>query len=283
MIDKLLIAFSETDPFSKKVFEKFVQEKNLRKLAQIRNVEIYETSEGVKILYDKNNDLPFIDYLEELRKEVNQISTIEYVICVSRHEMKNPRPLLTVHTSGNWAKAEYGGIDEKVSKANARLNCNILRFLKKLAEERNILENYGISLEATHHGPSLDMFVTFVEVGSTMEEWLDEKCHKLFVDLVNYIIENFESLLQGSSKVYSVVGDLHYSTLVNHVLNNEYDVGHIVPKYVKPSRKNIVDSIERTFPRPDGVIIHWKSVDKETRELVTSIVTEFGLELIKRK
>ncbi len=283
MVHNLLLAFSETDPFSRKVFEKLVQVRPLRKLAQLGSVEIYEMSEGAKVLYDRSNDLPFIDYLDRIRQDVHAVSEVEYVICISRHEMRNPRPLLTVHTSGNWAKAEYGGVDEKVSKANARLNCNILRVIKKLAEEQKLLEKYGISLEATHHGPSLDIFVTFVEVGSTINEWLDDKCHRMFLDLIEYIVSNFGKLLQGSSKVYAVVGDLHYSTLVEHVLNSEYDIGHIIPKYVRPSRKSIVDSIERTYPRPDGVIIHWKSVDKETRELVSSVVKDLGLELVKRK
>ncbi len=279
----LLIAFSETDLFSKNVFQKFSKTDKLRLVKDLQELTLYEL-ENVKILYDKVRDLPFIDYVQELKEKIPELSEVRYIICVSRHEMKNPRPLLTVHTSGNWLKAEYGGIDNKVSLCDARLNSNLIRLMHKLALDMKINEKYNVAMEATHHGPSVDMYVTFIEVGSTPSEWLDEKCHEVFIHLLSYIIEKFDTLLRNDGReIYVNIGDLHYLTITNHVLNGEYDVGHTIPKYVKPSLENVSDAIVRTGPEVNGVIIHWKSVDRDVRELVVKVCEERRLKIIKRK
>ncbi|NPA69247.1 MAG: hypothetical protein GXO26_00390 [Crenarchaeota archaeon] len=249
------------------------------------NLKILKYREFPVILL-KDRDLPFIENSELCK--VLSIVNIENpkILFISRHEMsKNPRPMLTVHTSGNWGKAEYGGVDYEVSICNACLNSNIIRQLRKFAEERELLGEYEVVMEATHHGPSINYESCFIEVGSSEKEWNDERCVHLFIDLINDILTRFEDYLKKIGKITVSIGDLHYCTLMNHVFNLDIDLGHTIPKYVNISEKNVKDAITRTIPFPERVIIHWKSLKKEVRDLVLKVIEESykGVEVIKRK
>ncbi len=280
----IVLFFSNVDKFSKNVFTS-IKDK-LNSIEDSLTYSIY-TYGDTYVVYLKDIDLPLVDR-ETLEKIIQKIDTSRSlrIIFISRHEMKNPKPLLTVHTSGNWSKAEYGGYDYEISISNACLNSNILRMLNKLAQENSLLDKYSISMEATHHGPSIDYESCFIEVGSTIEEWSDIRCIKIFQYLIEDIVQNYEKYLKKVGKISISIGDLHYCTLTNHVLSGEYDIGHTIPKYIENIiEKNIVDSILKTRPDVECVIIHWKSLKKDVREFVINIVkSRFpNIEIIKRK
>ncbi|NPB00506.1 MAG: hypothetical protein GXO10_03930 [Crenarchaeota archaeon] len=249
------------------------------------NLKILKYRETPVILLE-NKDLPFIENAELLKAlSIINIDNPK-ILFISRHEMlRNPRPMLTVHTSGNWNKAEYGGIDNEVSICNACLNSNIIRQLRKLAEERELVDEYEVVMEATHHGPSIDYESCFIEVGSSEREWNDERCINLFIDLIEDILARFKDYLKKIGKVTVSIGDLHYCTLMNHIFNLDIDLGHTIPKYVSITEKNVKDAITKTVPFPERVIIHWKSLKKEIRDLVLKVIDENykGVEVIKRK
>ncbi len=281
----ILLFFSKTDKFSDNVFNNLVNE--CAKVFIESNYDVYKYIDTY-LVYVRDRDLPFID--EEIINKTCSKLNIDFkelkIVFISRHEMKNPRPLLTVHTSGNWSKAEYGGIDEEISICNACLNSNIARMLNKLANEYSITDKYSVSIEATHHGPSINYESCFIEVGSSENEWNDIKCIKLFRDLIDDLINSSEKYVKKRNKIVVSIGDLHYCTLTNHVINNEYDIGHIIPKYITQiSEKNIRDLITKTIPKPETLIIHWKSLKKDTRDFIIKILQEWyrDIEIIKRK
>ncbi len=279
----IVLAFSRTDRFSYNVFKKIMN--NIVQVRDYGSLKLYRYRDLPAILLE-DRDLPFIEN-EELSK-ILEFVNIENpkILFISRHEMsRNPRPMLTVHTSGNWGKAEYGGTDNKVSICNACLNSNIIRQLRKLAEERSILGEYEVVMEATHHGPSIDYESCFIEVGSSEREWNDERCINLFIDLIDDILTRFEDYLKKVGKVTVSIGDLHYCTLMNHIFSLEIDLGHTVPKYVNVTENCVKDAISRTVPFPERVIIHWKSLKKDVRDLVLRVLEENykGIEIVKRK
>jgi len=50
-----------------------------------------------------------------------------------------------------------------------------LRTLKEKAQDTE-LSKYTVTLEATHHGPTdMEVSVMFVEIGSSMEHWIDQR------------------------------------------------------------------------------------------------------------
>ncbi|KAK9750609.1 hypothetical protein RND81_02G207900 [Saponaria officinalis] len=46
-----------------------------------------------------------------------------------------------------------------------------MRLLKKLAQSHNLIPEFEITMEATHHGPVTSKPTMFLEIGSTLEYW----------------------------------------------------------------------------------------------------------------
>ncbi len=273
----ILLVFSRVDRFSNNVYRRL--ENKLSLIRKQGTADLYRYRGTTLILLERELDLPFTEYLDNLAEQIGT----ELIVYISRHEMKNPKPLLTVHTPGNWESADYGGKPGHVSLSPAHVQSELLRTLRRLAEEMKLTQEYDVTLEATHHGPSLDKPAVFIEVGSTEREWHDERCIRLF----EIIVENIEDIVNrarwSSNKVVVSIGDLHYSTITSHVLNQEFDVGHIVPKYVNIDENIVKMCIERTTPSPVEAIVHWKSLKKETRELVVEVLSRLKVGIIKRK
>ncbi|HUH78776.1 MAG TPA: D-aminoacyl-tRNA deacylase [Methanoregula sp.] len=93
----------------------------------------------------------------------------DLVIFLSRHASENPVPVLTVHVTGNFGKAELGGEPRTLAPAAAGMMQATLRSLA-----RHCPEGYRVSYEVTHHGPTGLVHPSFfVEIGSTEAEWTD--------------------------------------------------------------------------------------------------------------
>jgi len=91
------------------------------------------------------------------------------IIFLSRHTSVNPEPVLTVHVTGNFGEAAYGGAPDELSAADPGMMQAVLRNLMKYAPD-----GYRAGYEITHHGPSdLTTPSFFVEIGSTEKEWRD--------------------------------------------------------------------------------------------------------------
>jgi D-aminoacyl-tRNA deacylase len=93
----------------------------------------------------------------------------DLIIFISRHYSANPVPVLTVHITGNFGRAELGGTARTLAPAATAMMQATLRSLAK-----HCPEGYRVSYEVTHHGPTcLDLPSFFVEIGSTEKEWTD--------------------------------------------------------------------------------------------------------------
>ena len=104
-------------------------------------------------------------YLDNLDKELDS----DLIIFLSRHSSEHPRPLLTVHVTGNIGAAGLGGIAGSLAVASPEWMHAVLGNLENLAPE-----GYQTTYEVTHHGPTeLTTPSFFVEIGSTEKEWTD--------------------------------------------------------------------------------------------------------------
>jgi D-aminoacyl-tRNA deacylase len=93
----------------------------------------------------------------------------ELIIFLSRHYSVNPVPVLTVHVTGNFGRADVGGDPRTLAPAAPGMMQATLRALSK-----HCPEGYRVSYEVTHHGPTgLSLPSFFVEIGSSEKEWMD--------------------------------------------------------------------------------------------------------------
>jgi len=103
------------------------------------------------------------------------------LIFASKHQSKDMRPILTVHSTGNVNEAKFGGAPKTLSYAAPQAVRSLLRSLKMLAEN----EEYEVTLECTHHGPSdLDIPSVFIEVGSNETQWLDDVAGRIVAEAI---------------------------------------------------------------------------------------------------
>ena len=102
-------------------------------------------------------------YAERIDKEWEEKTGIEIenIVFLSRHKAASGRPSLTVHPIGNWGKADYGGVEGKVSGASPKWMTGLL-----LSIYNNRLPGYDVCFEATHHGPLVEKPTMFLEIGS---------------------------------------------------------------------------------------------------------------------
>ena len=94
-------------------------------------------------------------------------------VFLSKHISKRQIPALTCHFPGNFSDNYYGGNPRELAITYPFLQKQYIREVNKV---RSSIPNYQIIIEATHHGPtSLKKPVPFIEIGSTVLEWKDEK------------------------------------------------------------------------------------------------------------
>ncbi|MBS7651829.1 D-aminoacyl-tRNA deacylase [Candidatus Bathyarchaeota archaeon] len=176
---------------------------------------------------------------------------IEYYVVASRHWSASGTPCLTVHPTGNFGKAVYGGRDRELQPVPANPMRNV--FLELL---RNPPRGYEVSLEATHHSPTqfrTPMF--FAELGSSEKEWRDEEAAS---HLAKSIVEGIKS--QGRAPTAIGFGGGHYCPTFS-LLEREVAFGHICPKYaldlltedlIRQMVERTLDGVEKAFIE-DGV------------------------------
>ncbi|MFQ6052894.1 MAG: D-aminoacyl-tRNA deacylase [Candidatus Bathyarchaeia archaeon] len=167
---------------------------------------------------------------------------IDYYVVASRHWSKTGTPSLTVHPTGNFGKAVYGGRPRELQRTLA----NPMRavFLELLREPPR---GYEVSLEATHHSPT--QFQTplfFAELGSSERQWGDEAAG---AHLAEAIVRG--TAAEAEAPVAVGFGGGHYCPTFS-VMEREVAFGHICPKYALDllTEDLVRQMVERTM---DGV------------------------------
>ncbi len=162
----------------------------------------------------------------EFDTDVLEVSEIfEEMIVLSSHKSKNPVPMLTVHVPGNWNDADFGGLAKTLNICNSNLIRRILCEIEKNNVSMGL--NWKISLECDHHGPTFNVPITFVEIGSSEKEWENE--------LAGLAVAR--SILEGIKRkdlcetVFAIGGGHYAEKFTNLCLKGKYSIGHILPKY----------------------------------------------------
>jgi len=149
---------------------------------------------------------------------------LEYIVVASRHWAESGKPSLTVHPTGNFGKAMYGGRHYELQFTAP----NPMRDVYLRIRE-NPPEGFQVSLEATHHSPtqfSVPMF--FAEVGSREAQWRDaEACNYLVDCILGGMDDN------GEAPVALGFGGGHYCPTFSAKMA-EYAFGHMAAKYAIP-------------------------------------------------
>jgi len=187
----------------------------------------------------------------------------QWAVFPCRHEMSNPRSVFTVHTSGTW--------ERDVAFSNARLSSWLFR---RLCSRRG---EYECFVEATHHGPNtVKISTTFVEIGSSEREWRDRTAVRALVET----LQELGDFRPDDAPIAMTIGDLHYSTLSQEVLDKSLDIGHILPKYLEINIDKVKLAYEKHIELPHRIIIFRKNIKNPYRAEVLGFLKKLGVEVV---
>jgi len=203
----------------------------------------------------------------------------EIIAFASRHSSRQKLPALTTHVTGNWGEAMYGGEDGSLAVAHP---IAMKLALTKLSELNDL--GWTVCYEATHHGPSeLDAPSFFIEIGSSEDEWVNDRAGEILAEAILYVLENFDKVPRGKFRTALGIGGGHYAQKETATaLETDLAFGHILPKYAQPvNEEMLLKAIERTSGGVDVIYTDWKGSKGETRQLARSLAEKLGLEFIK--
>ena len=209
------------------------------------------------------------------------------VIFISRHTSKTGSPTLTVHPIGNYGKAEYGGKDRELIQTSPKLMTQLLRVLKKTAEQTKLY--HKVCFEVTHHGPYLKVPTLFIEVGSNMEEWTKQKPAEVVAKSILELLKSYhyEKDLPKEIPVLLGIGGGHYAPrFTDVILEKQSAFGHMIPTYQINNGNIDEDIIEKainTTPNLEAVYLHRKFLKKSQRTYYKNWFKERNIPVISSK
>jgi D-aminoacyl-tRNA deacylase len=202
-----------------------------------------------------------------------EVFDIDYYTVSSRHWSSSGTPCLTVHPTGNFGKAVYGGRNRELQ----RLLANPMRdvFLELVKDPPR---GYDVSLEATHHSPTefhTPMF--FTELGSGKRQWRDEAVGTY---LASAILDGTSS--KGHAPVAVGFGGGHYCPTFT-TLEDKTAFGHICPKYALDlvTEELIVQMVERTLDGVDEAVMD-SGIKGHQRKKVEVSLRKLGVETVEK-
>lgn len=264
------IVFSLNDPAGSGIARKLVGLTKAVKCSKCLNTDYCYCGDEF-VLAGFKEDVIYFDFLDE-------VLSVEQYIVLSRHSSTAGVKSYTVHHTGNPGdQALYGGKPRRLSIASPVVSYSLLRKLYSVSEKYGRLNEYEVSYEATHHGPTeLNKPLCFIEIGSSEEEWVQELNHLVIAETVKDVIE---SQLIECIPVIGIGGGHYPRKHTKIALETNYCYGHIFAKYALEylDKEILLQAIERSSPRPKGIIVEKKGTKRKHRDLVEDIAKNQGL------
>jgi D-aminoacyl-tRNA deacylase len=220
---------------------------NIFKLLQSKGYLINEQKDKSYVFYDFNLDNKNIcktvcveNYLYLTNEDVKCIEEkigqkCEFLI-ISTHKSETQKiDTISIHVCGNFNKNELGGEKQKLSYVYEDAFDYLYKTISEDKEKPSALEFF---IEATHHGPSLDIPILYYEIGPNDDAYNNIEYQKYYTEkLIDYLKEKPKT----QSEHYVLIGAPHYldKKMVNNIKekmklkHNKENIffSHIVPKY----------------------------------------------------
>jgi D-aminoacyl-tRNA deacylase len=264
MYKKYLIISSKEDPASMNIVNQLNQ---FRPNPLLESMKKPDTEKPIFDIYTLENSM-----LETENLDHEKINKYDFVIFASKHQSKKEEKSLSVHTPGNFRTADAGGIKGKVCPSSALLNKFMFEKLNEIAEEQNLHE-FNITMEATHHGPLIDVPCVFIEIGSTLLEWKNSRAGFIIAKTIHETVEKFKP--SKYPEVAIGIGGPHYCPGFNKLQkDSNVAFSHIIPQYAMPITEEMIkETLNKTEEDYDFVVIDWKGLGiSEERQRVINIL-----------
>ena len=199
---------------------------------------------------------------------------VDEVIFLSRHYAASGRPSLTLHVLGvpgeypHGERAEHGGIKGKVMLPNPRF-ASWYRLMCDAAHRHQLVPEFELTIETTHHGPCLSTPTMFIEIGSSETHWGRVDAAEAWADVMeiglgldgNSGVGEWDSIPyeeRHEQKVMIGIGGGHYAPRHTDVLRKtDCWAGHQIANYALEMKKPEDEAWDPdTGPLPEGAWNH---------------------------
>lgn len=145
------------------------------------------------------------------------------------HRSEKDVQSICVHAPGNFGDAALGGVACRLCPTNPQ----VLRFLwENLKQQFADVSTHKVVMEATHHGPVLDVPTIFVEIGSNEASWQNPVFGKKVAAALLSLFNSDISAIQKRFVPAFGIGGPHYApNFLKCMQETNYAVGHLCAKY----------------------------------------------------
>ena len=200
--------------------------------------------------------------------------SVDEIIFLSRHFAASGRPSLTLHVIGvpgempHGERSEHGGIKGEVMLPNPRF-ASWFRLMCEAAHRYELVPEFELTIETTHHGPCLSVPTMFIEIGSSETHWGRRDAAEAWADVMEIGlglnggdgVGNWASLTsekRSDAKIMIGIGGGHYAPRHTDVLRKSNCwAGHQLANYALEMEKPEEEEwIPETGVLPQGAWNH---------------------------
>ncbi|MEM4718202.1 MAG: D-aminoacyl-tRNA deacylase [Desulfurococcaceae archaeon] len=270
------IVYSSKDPAGAGIAAFLLRELELRNSTICRNAIRCFTDSKI-ILAEYEEDVIYFDFLDDRLP-----SGVDFYLVLSRHSSEAGIRSYTVHATGNFSREVFaGGRPRELGIAHPPVMWFLLRSLYNLRNEYTSRENYEVSYEATHHGPTnLSKPIIFIEIGSTHYEWIDSVNHEIIGTAVIELINHYPNLPKCNPTIG--IGGGHYPRKHSDLaISEDICYGHIASKHVLDylDDQMLHSMRRRCISDIKSIVIEKKGTRREHRILIDRFSTENNLSI----
>ncbi len=231
----------------------------------------------------KNKKIELISFEREVlyarSEEELGVKEFDFVVVLSRHSGTPHHPIFTAHVPGNFGRAKYGGKSFKLGVAIPSLMKEYLQEVSKKAPSIG----YWVGFEPTHHGPTLDIPMAFLEIGCDETSWNDPNGVNVAANSVIRGLENWET---GKYIPAIAFGGPHINEhFTNIALHTDIALGHTARKLDAEwvDKVMIQQAIDKNGENPQLAIIDNKGLKGEDRRRIESALRDLDIKAIRVK
>ncbi len=272
MAEPILIVYSTKDPAGLNIKSRLIEDFHFQQTDEtFQELPVYRRGElkliGVKTIIIE------AEMLADAFKA-------DYALFASKHMSESGEPAFTVHTTGlTHEYARHETPQPLLAWAYPqKMKIALMHLLNN--RDNHGLGNYKVSFEASHHGPVLLPYpITFVEIGSREENWLNTEAGRLAA----------EAIMAAASTEISDEGAVgfgggHYAPKQTRVtIEGKIAVGHTIAKYALQEFDEALfrATIEKTRGECKKAVIDWKGVRGEVRRGLEEAASTWGIEVLR--
>ncbi len=257
----MILLFTSNNIASRNIAMKLIQEHGF-----VRKSEAEWEREGVRLV--ETNAPSVLD--------IPTAFDTDLIIVLSSHKSKAGGRMLTAHFPGNWGDAKFGGEPRTLNIAYGSKLKSMIREIDKANKQLG----WPVFMETDHHGPTCDVPIMFVELGSTEEEWKDEEAAGVLAQAVSEFLKEDK----GYETVFGVGGGHYNREFTRMLLETELAVGHVAPKYALDGldEEMFRQAIEKNVEKISKVVILKKETNSSQKKKILGFCGKMlvGYELV---